>query len=101
MCECDYIPRPEFPDLGIDDCDYCVREINKTCPYGIYDETVIDFDLCGVGSKESEMDLIKREYEIEGIKYTVSMTEETLNGIEEMAKWAPVSMSQGGYTEKE
>lgn len=40
--ECPYEYNPEIGvDLG--DCWTCIHDKNRTCPFGIYDDTIIKF----------------------------------------------------------
>jgi len=39
---CIYKYDPEFP-VDLKDCCSCIHDKNRTCPTGIYDDTVIEF----------------------------------------------------------
>ena len=45
--ECDFILRKDLspPEdyAWVSDCWGCQRDIDKTCPYGIYKDTIIEF----------------------------------------------------------
>lgn len=38
-------PYEYNPEIGVDlgDCCTCIHDKNRTCPFGIYDDTIIEF----------------------------------------------------------
>jgi len=49
MAECDYIANPQtelrdfYGEILFEDCDTCLRNRLRTCPYDIYEDTIITF----------------------------------------------------------
>ena len=49
MAECDYIADPQtelrdfYGEILFEDCDTCLRNRLRTCPYDIYKDTIITF----------------------------------------------------------